>query len=392
MKLLKKDFNPNYYKLWEMGLQIPEPKYTTIYNLKFSFKGQNPENYDRVCLRATSISDAIERACYSTTHTSCFKPEDVNLHAVYDEEDNLLWIDEPFYNLVQKKYEFRGMSRRELLAHFGTTSAALLYGIIPSIASAGGLLPIAFIKNNPPPKGQTIFTSTTNWTVPVGVKNVSFVIISGGTGGGYGAGAGGGGAFYNNVSVTPGSTNTVTIGAGSIGATYSPLGATASSGGSSSFLGYSPTGPTFVGAGSGGTQDNGSNGAAGTSNANGTYPSGGGGQGGGFFVWGGTPGGAGGGGGLSIYGGAGGAGGSAGGTGGGIGGAGGVICTGGTGSPGGNGGNNGGNGGIYGGGGGQYGTNGQGGGGVGTSKGGDGGSGVVRVIWGSGRTFPYNAV
>ena len=72
------------------------------------------------------------------------------------------------------------------------------------------------------PIGQQTFTTpgTTTWVAPTGVTSVSVVCVGGG-GGGEGSlaqgGAGGGLAWRNNVSVTPGTSYTVTVGAGGNG-------------------------------------------------------------------------------------------------------------------------------------------------------------------------------
>lgn len=70
-------------------------------------------------------------------------------------------------------------------------------------------------------KGQQIFTGSTTWTVPAGVRSVQVFLVGGGGGGGGGLGrtwGGGGGAGGRtalvNLSVTPGQSLAVTIGAG----------------------------------------------------------------------------------------------------------------------------------------------------------------------------------
>jgi hypothetical protein len=70
-----------------------------------------------------------------------------------------------------------------------------------------------------------LFTSvgTTSWTVPTGVYSVEYLVVGGGGGAGNGydnAGGGGGGAgmvLTGNVAVTPGTSYTVTVGAGGTG-------------------------------------------------------------------------------------------------------------------------------------------------------------------------------
>jgi hypothetical protein len=90
-------------------------------------------------------------------------------------------------------------------------------------------------------KSQTsvIIKSTTSWTAPVGVTQVE-VILCGGGGGAFGlagfAGNRNGGAgsvFYDFLTVTPGTSYTITIGAGGAGTSSFP----ANAGGNSSFGG-----------------------------------------------------------------------------------------------------------------------------------------------------------
>ena len=87
-------------------------------------------------------------------------------------------------------------------------------------------------------------TGTFNWTCPAGVTSVSVVCVGGGGGGEYtptnsptiGSSSGGGGgglAYLNNISVIPGNTYSVVIGAGGTGGTISVSG---SAGGSSYFI------------------------------------------------------------------------------------------------------------------------------------------------------------
>ena len=83
---------------------------------------------------------------------------------------------------------------------------------------------------------------TTNWTVPEGVTNVTYLVVGGGGGGGggydYGSGGGGGGGMVLTgiLDVSSGDTLTVTVGSGGSGATASNNSdGTASSGGNTVF-------------------------------------------------------------------------------------------------------------------------------------------------------------
>jgi hypothetical protein len=255
MNFQKKDFNQQYYKLWEMGLLIPDNQLNSVYNVKYSFENKNFVHYDRILLRAQSPMDAMERASYSVTYGTVFRPEDVFFQAVYDEEDNLLWVDEHFYNVIQKKNEFRGLSRREFLIRFGATTAALLYGLQPDPANAGGFVPFAFMKKVLGGSQSFLSTGSSNWTCPAGVTSVYAIAIGGGSGGNGGYGGGGGGLRYRNaISVTPNLSYTVVVGAG---------GTNGVAGGDSRFGGTSNS-DALVWAGGGSTRSGDTGGAGGT--------------------------------------------------------------------------------------------------------------------------------
>jgi hypothetical protein len=125
-----------------------------------------------------------------------------------------------------------------------------------------------------PPAGQQAYTTggTFTWVAPAGVTRVSVVAVgSGGNGTWYNGGAGGGLGYKNNITVTPGASYTVVVGAGVAGSTCQ-----ATSGGNQSYfcaisvvrgLGGgtqfpTPSGGGFTGDG-GGNGGNGSGGGAG---------------------------------------------------------------------------------------------------------------------------------
>lgn len=107
----------------------------------------------------------------------------------------------------------------------------------------------------PGPAAATYTTpGTYSWTCPSGVTSVSVVCVGGGGGGnsqngsgGHG-GAGGGLGWKNNISVTPGNSYTVVVGAGGTSATNAPAG----DGGDSYFIDSS----TVAGFGGQGGADN----------------------------------------------------------------------------------------------------------------------------------------
>jgi hypothetical protein len=289
----------------------------------------------------------------------------------------------------------------------------------------------------PIPDGEVIFDTpgTYTWTCPDGVTSVCAVAVGGGGGGGTGgsnmfqsySGGGGGLGWKNNIPVIPGQTYTVVVGAGGVAAAEqltSPMnGRQGGSGGDSYFISITNVkgGGAPSGTGQGGTYtgDGGGNGGNAGPNTGGMGGGGGGaggytgkgGNGGTGWVFGTT--------GYPIaytagYDGSGGGGGGAGGTGydqttvsasggggvglfgqgtNGIGGTRGPQHPGTAGSSGENGFASGSGGGFYvsAGRGGKYG-----GGGGGAGYGlfvyaAAGGKGAVRIIWGSGRSFPLNA-
>lgn len=407
MKYARNQFTNQYYQLWQMGLLLPIPQNASLYSVKY--RKNNFDVYSRVTLKAVSVSDALERACYMVTYASPWRPEDVDLHAVYDDMDNLLWIDEFYYQIIQKRNEFRGMERREFLSRFGVTSAAILFGFISGRTNAATTT-VTMTGLASSISGEQIYTTvgSHNWTVPTGLTSCSVICVGGGGGGvayngaWQGCGGGGGGLGYlNNINVSVGQIKAVTVGAGGAGQDPSQGGSSqGKNGGNSQFdslltafggVGGSQSsggaGGSFSGGTGGGSGGNGGNkithatggggaggysgsGGTGGSNTDGAGTPGTGGGGGGGGATGVTYTFAGGGGGVGIYGI--GANGNAG-----VGSPHGGGAVAGGGSGGGNGSHSGG---AYGGGGGgAYATAGT------------GGAGVVRIIWGAGRSFPSNA-
>lgn len=222
MKYTKGQFTAEYYRLWESGLLLPDPSSASVYTIKF--RKNNYDEFSKVTLDASSINDALERACYAITYGSSWRPEDIDLHAVYDQEDNLLWVDEVYYDLIQKKNIFLGMDRRSFLSRFGLTSAAILFGIrLPQSKAATTAVTLGGDANGF--GGEQIYTSAGvhSWTVPAGVTTVSVVCVGGGGGGGFTgsstaaglnacAGGGGGLRYITSYTVTPGASISVTVG------------------------------------------------------------------------------------------------------------------------------------------------------------------------------------
>ena len=313
-------------------------------------------------------------------------------------------------------------------------SAYALYGKLSSdpslyycIDSTGSVKPNAPAANSVTCSGASVsgqqpYTSpgTYSWTAPAGVTSVSVVAVGGG-GGGYQTwantgGSGGGLGWKNNIAVTPGQSYTVVVGAG--GSSNGGVG------GNSYFINAS----TVEGCGGGNASSGANTSCANANGYGGGYVGDGGGAGGyaSNYQGGGGAGGYSGTGGAQRMAAAGGSGGGAGGDyysstyGTGAGGGVGILGIGTTGTrhytpwsgfyaagSGNGGGGEGGSGGETG----YYGENpwssmnqcsssgcirggnyGGGGGGAGTSwGGGPGGSGAVRIIWGTGRSYPSAA-
>lgn len=146
------------------------------------------------------------------------------------------------------------------------------------------VFPVSFIKMPVSTFSSETFTTvgTTTWTAPTGVTLIEYLVVGGGGGGGNGydnAGGGGGGAgmvLTGTLSVTPGTSYTVTVGDGGAGGANARAN-NAGSAGNNSVL----DSITALGGGAGqGSRTGGSAGAAQISNT--TAPTGGTGTGGGF--------------------------------------------------------------------------------------------------------------
>lgn len=272
-----------------------------------------------------------------------------------------------------------------------------------------------YVRSQYTPPGQALFTTTgtQSWTVPPGITEISAVVVGGGGGGGGGetgrnqgvSGGAGGGLAYGTFAVTPGEVLTIVVGTGGAGGTSSndgnagnpstiSRGVTVLLSGGGGGAGRERSTATVTGGASTGTEREGG-GAGGNSGGNSTDTGSGGGGAGGYT----GPGGAGGTTGAGSTGADGGGGGGATNSGQGYGGGGTGLFgpgafgstggpfngpTGGVGAPGGSSGTRP-NGGNYGGGGGACDddTNGS---------GGNGAQGVVRIVWGPGRTYPIGSL
>ena len=88
------------------------------------------------------------------------------------------------------------------------------------------------------------FTASGTWTAPTGVTQVEYLVVAGGGGGGMAGGGGGAGGLLTatGLSVTPGTSYTVTVGAGGTGGTSYSNSRTATAGGNSVFSTITATG------------------------------------------------------------------------------------------------------------------------------------------------------
>jgi hypothetical protein len=116
-------------------------------------------------------------------------------------------------------------------------------------------------------------TGTTSWTAPAGVYGATYLVVAGGgSGGGYvGGGGGAGGLLTGTLAVTPGSSYTVTVGAGGTAVTGTARG---NSGGNSVFDTV-----TATGGGGGGARNGTTAGISGGSGGGGAFNAGAGGTG-----------------------------------------------------------------------------------------------------------------
>ena len=121
--------------------------------------------------------------------------------------------------------------------------------------------------------GHTSFTSSGSWTAPTGVTSVDYLVVGGGGGGASASGGGGGGAGAfrsGTLSVTPGTTYSITVGAGGAGGSSSA----GANGSDSIFSSITSNGGGGGGASSGvanGNASGGGGGNGGSAGAGGTY-------------------------------------------------------------------------------------------------------------------------
>lgn len=111
MKYGRSHFKEVNYKMWEAGQALPAPQNAQRYSVKYQ---ENPsEKISILNIKAESLSDALERACFLASLGSSARPENIDLHSAYDNKGNLLWADEIYYDLVKSEYEPNGMNRRD---------------------------------------------------------------------------------------------------------------------------------------------------------------------------------------------------------------------------------------------------------------------------------------
>jgi hypothetical protein len=343
---------------------------------------------------------------YGLTTTGTTAPMSANVFPPYD-----LVYDEfggTFFGAGQGRY-MRQNTDKSVIVYNEIDEITPIVTTIPTTGLQLNIDPATSTVSDIPPIGQQAYTTagTFSFTVPVGCTSISAVCVGAGGGGGNdtnpdeaGSGGGGGGlAYQTSIAVTPGESLTVVVGSG---------GGSNNNGGDS----YIQRGVTnLVRAGGGGRGQSPDDGNAGGSGGTVVVGTGGAGGAGGATADGNTQGAGGGGaGGYSGAGGTGqdgdltpastaGAGGGGGGGGQNAGGGGvGILGSGtsgngsgaGTGGLAGSGGTNGSNSGVNVGAGGTYG-----GGGAGAAGGdtpGSGASGAVRIIFGSGRSYPSTSV
>lgn len=132
MKYSRHQLNEDNYQLWEHGMTIPAAHNSVSFVVKYRI-GEAKE-YSLVEIKAQSIEETLEQACFRIATDSAVSPDNVDLHSIYDIEGKLLlWADKLPYVLSNSKNNENGMSRREFLTAFGLANAALLLGL-PKIA------------------------------------------------------------------------------------------------------------------------------------------------------------------------------------------------------------------------------------------------------------------
>jgi hypothetical protein len=98
----------------------------------------------------------------------------------------------------------------------------------PAVGNGLGGLPRKVVATPVAPRGEVAFTvpGTYSWVVPTGVTSISFVLVGGGGGGAYSGSGGGGGAlaYKNSLTVVPGDTLTIVVGAGGVATVSTGLG------------------------------------------------------------------------------------------------------------------------------------------------------------------------
>lgn len=178
-----------------------------------------------------------------------------------------------------------------------TSTTAILGELLPNSdvisATASDATSSTFTLGSiPTESGSALYTlpGTYTWIAPAGVTSVSALAIGGGGGGGgYSSGAGGGGGglgWSNGISVTPGTGYTVVVGAGGDRGT-SPNGngtngGTSYFGNTSTVAGYGGTGGSNNGGNTSGGSRTGTGGGNGGVGGGGNYSGGGGGGAGGY--------------------------------------------------------------------------------------------------------------
>lgn len=119
-----------------------------------------------------------------------------------------------------------------------TTNTAYTFRVFATNSYGPSIFSGSSNSVTPVAAGQQAYTTagTYSWVAPADVTSVSVVVVGGGGGGGWGgttAGGGGALAYKNNISVTPGTSYTVVVGAGGSGRNYPNQGTT---GGQSYFI------------------------------------------------------------------------------------------------------------------------------------------------------------
>lgn len=120
MKYNRAQFQEQNYKMWESGLLLSDMDCGVIFFVHYLVKSD--KKISILKLNASSPKDALERACYLVANLHRCRPEEVDLIAVFDHHQALVWRD-PMSELGVVNF-----SRRDFLSRAGVFGASVYMG------------------------------------------------------------------------------------------------------------------------------------------------------------------------------------------------------------------------------------------------------------------------